>query len=73
MVNQQLRSARMEKGLSRQALADAVGVTRRTIDEMAAGTYNATIALCNAICAELDKSLDELFGQRTGGTGFHHS
>ena len=45
----------------RQALADAVGVSRQTINAIEKGDYNPTIRLCIAICKLLDKTLDELF------------
>ena len=61
MKNLKLKSARAAKDLSQQALADAVGVYRRTINAMEKGDYNPTIKLCIAICKLLHKTLDELF------------
>ena len=55
--NLRLRDARREKGLTQQALAEAVGVTRQTIHAVESGEYNPTIRLCRA----LGKTLDELF------------
>ena len=59
--NLRLRSARAAKGLSQQALADLVGVSRQTVNAMEQGDYNPTIRLCVAICRALDRTLDELF------------
>ena len=59
--NLRLRDARREKGLTQQALAEAVGVTRQTIHAVEPGEYNPTIRLCRAICRALGKTLDELF------------
>lgn len=56
-----LKSARAAKDMSQQALADAVGVSRQTINAIEKGDYNPTIKLCIAICKALDKALDELF------------
>ena len=61
MKNLRLRSARAAKGLSQQALADLVGVSRQTVNAMEQGDYNPTIRLCVAICRALDRKLDELF------------
>ena len=61
MKNLRLRSARAAKGLSKQALADLVGVSRQTVNAMEQGDYNPTIRLCVAICRALDRTLDELF------------
>lgn len=61
MKNLRLKSARAAKDLSQQALADAVGVSRQTINAIEKGDYNPTIRLCIAICKALDRTLDELF------------
>ncbi|MCI8649674.1 MAG: helix-turn-helix transcriptional regulator [Anaerotruncus sp.] len=59
--NLKLKSARAARDLSQKALAEAVGVTRQTINAIESGDYNPTINLCIAICHALDKTLDELF------------
>lgn len=61
MKNLKLKSARAAKDMSQQALAEAVGVSRQTINAIEKGDYNPTIKLCLAICRVLDKTLDELF------------
>ena len=61
MKNLKLKAARAGKDLSQQQLADAVGVSRQTINAIEKGDYNPTIRLCIAICRALDKTLDELF------------
>lgn len=61
MKNFRLRAARAAKGLSQQALADLVGVSRQTVNAIEQGDYNPTIHLCIAICKALGKTLDELF------------
>ena len=61
MKNLKLKSARAAKDWSQQQLADAVGVSRQTINGIEKGDYNPTIKLCIAICRELDRTLDELF------------
>lgn len=64
MKNLMLKSARAAKDMSQQALADAVGVSRQTINSIEKGDYNPSIKLCIAICKALDKTLDELFWEQ---------
>ena len=61
MKNLKLKSARAALDLSQQDLAEAVGVSRQTINAIEKGDYNPSINLCRAICRALGKSLDELF------------
>lgn len=61
MKNLRLKSARAAMDLSQQQLAEAVGVSRQTINAIEKGDYNPTINLCIAICRTLGKTLDELF------------
>lgn len=60
-MNQRMKDARIQRGLSQQALADAVGVTRQTILAIEKGAYNPTIRLCIAICQQLGYTLNDLF------------
>ena len=59
--NLKLKAARAEKDMTQAALAEAVGVSRQTINANEKGEYNPTINLCRAICKALGKTLDELF------------
>ncbi len=61
MKNLKLKAARALLDMSQKELADAVGVSRQTINAIEKGDYNPTIKLCRAICRVLNKSLDELF------------
>ena len=61
MKNLRLKSARAALDMSQQQLADAVGVSRQTINAIEKGDYNPTIRLCLAICRVLGKTLDEHF------------
>lgn len=61
MKNLRLKSARAALDMSQQQLAEAVGVSRQTINAIEKGDYNPTIRLCIAICRVLGKTLDELF------------
>ena len=59
--NLKLKAARAEKDLTQGALAEAVGVSRQTINAIEKGEYNPTIKLCLGICHALGKTRDELF------------
>ena len=61
MKNLKLKAARAAKDWSQQQLAEAVGVSRQTINAIEKGDYNPTIRLCIAICRVLGCTLDELF------------
>ena len=61
MKNLRLKSARAALDMSQQQLADAVGVSRQTINAIEKGDYNPTIKLCIAICKVLGRTLDALF------------
>lgn len=61
MKNLKLKAARALLDMSQKDLADAVSVSRQTINAIEKGDYNPTIKLCLAICRVLGKTLDELF------------
>ena len=61
MKNLKLKAARAARDFSQQQLAEAVGVSRQTINAIEKGDYNPTIKLCIAICRCLGCTLDELF------------
>ncbi len=61
MKNLRLKSARAALDMSQQQLADAVGVSRQTINAIEKGDYNPTIKLCIAICKVVGRTLDDLF------------
>jgi putative transcriptional regulator len=59
--NIKLKTARAAMDMSQEELANAVGVTRQTINMIEKGNYNPSLNLCIAICKALNKTLDELF------------
>ena len=61
MKNLRMKSARAALDMSQPQLAEAVGVTRQTINAIERGDYNPTIKLSLAICRVLGRTLDELF------------
>ncbi len=61
MKNKRLKIARIERDMSQDDLARAVGVTRQTIGAVENGSYNPTLNLCIAICRATGKTLNDLF------------
>ncbi|MGE5484324.1 MAG: helix-turn-helix transcriptional regulator [Ignavibacteriales bacterium] len=64
--NLRLKAARATRDMSQKDLAEAVGVTRQTINAVESGDYNPTIRLCIAICRVLGRTLDEIFWEADG-------
>ncbi len=61
VVFSRLEEWRLERGLSRQELADAVSVHYQTIGYLERGEYSPSLALALQIAAELDVPLEEIF------------
>ena len=61
MKNKRMKIARVERDMTQEQLADAVGVTRQTIGLIESGNYNPSISLCIEICKALNKTLNDLF------------
>ena len=59
--NLKLKSARAARDMSQKDLADAIGVTRQTINAIENGDYNPTINLCISICKVFHKTLNDFF------------
>jgi len=59
--NLRFKAARAAKDMSQKELAEAVNVTRQTINAIESGDYNPSIRLCIAICKALNKTLDQIF------------
>lgn len=56
-----LKQARQQAGLSQQALANLVGVSRNTISSIETGQFNPTAKLALILCVALDKKFEDLF------------
>jgi putative transcriptional regulator len=61
MKNLKLKAARAALDMTQKDLAEAVGVSRQTLNAIEKGDYNPTLNLCIAICKVLGKTLDEIF------------
>ncbi len=61
ILKNNLKSIRLEKGISQQQLADMVGVSRNTISSIETGQFNPTAKLALIICIALDKRFEDIF------------
>ena len=59
--NLKLKAARAARDMTQKDLAEAIGISRQTINAIEQGEYNPSTKLCRAICRALGKTLDELF------------
>jgi DNA-binding XRE family transcriptional regulator len=57
-----VRARRLERGLTQEQLATAVGCDQRTISGIERGV-DPSLKLAQAIASKLDATLDELFGE----------
>lgn len=60
-----VKTYRVDRGLSRQALAARIGVHPQTIGAIERGQFNPTIEIALRLAETLDVGLDDLFS-RTG-------
>lgn len=60
-LENRLKVARAERGLSQEALAVLAGVTRQTISSIETGQYVPSALLAFVLAARLQKPVDELF------------
>ena len=61
ILKNNLKEIRTQAGLSQQALADMVGVSRNTISSIETGQFNPTAKLALILCIALDKKFEEIF------------
>jgi len=59
--NINIKVARAQLDMTQKDLAEAVGISRQTMNAIEQGEYNPTIKLCRSICKVLGKTLDDLF------------
>lgn len=57
----QIKARRAQMGLTQQALAQAVGVTGRTIISLETGRYNPSLLLAYRIALALEMPMEELY------------
>ena len=59
--NLKLKAARAALDMTQKDLAEAIGVSRQTMNAIEKGDYYPSVKLCIEICKVLGKKLDELF------------
>jgi putative transcriptional regulator len=60
-VNNDLPERRDERGMSQADLAEAVGVSRQTINAIERDRYDPSLELAFALAAEFDCRIEEIF------------
>ncbi|GIN08636.1 helix-turn-helix transcriptional regulator [Shouchella clausii] len=60
-MENRVKQARRDLGLTQGELADKVNVSRQTIGLIEKNRYNPSLKLCIAIAKALNKTLDQLF------------
>ena len=61
VLQNRVKEARTQVGLSQAHLADMVGVSRNTISSIETGLFCPTAKLALVLCIALDKKFEELF------------
>ena len=60
-MRNRIEELRKEKGLTQQALGEALGVSRQTIISLESGRYNPSLMLAHAMAVLFQKSIEEIF------------
>jgi putative transcriptional regulator len=60
-LGNRMKVARAERGLSQEALAGLVGVTRQTISSIETGQYGPSALLAFLLAKQLGKRVEDLF------------
>ena len=66
-----VRKYRRWNELSQAELADRVAVSRQTIANIERGNYSPSVHLALAICRELGKTVEEIFGDEQADQNEH--
>lgn len=61
VLQNRVKEARVQAGLSQAQLAELIGVSRNTISSIETGQFSPTAKLALTICIALDKKFEELF------------
>ena len=64
-----MRALRTERGLSQAELAEAVKVSRQTINSIEKGRYTPSLPLAIALARYFGQTVEEVFDDGNGGTG----
>ena len=61
VLQNRVKEARQKLGLSQEALANLVGVSRNTISSIETGQFSPTAKLALVLCIALDEKFENLF------------
>lgn len=61
IVSNQLHVLRAMKKITQQELADAIGVTRATVNALEKGNYNPSLELAFRLSLYFEKNIQEIF------------
>ena len=61
VLKNRVKEARQKQGLSQEALANLVGVSRNTISSIETGQFAPTAKLALVLCIALDEKFENLF------------
>ena len=60
-MDNRIEEKRKAAGMTQQALAQALGVSRQTIISLEGGRYNPSITLAHKIAKVFDSAIEEIF------------
>ncbi|MGY4645644.1 helix-turn-helix transcriptional regulator [Cellulomonas sp. URHB0016] len=60
-MRNEIRRLRDETGLSQAGLAEALGVSRQTVNSLETGRYDPSLPLAFALARYFDTTIEELF------------
>ena len=61
IIKNQLNVLRAEKKITQQELADAIGVTRATVNALEKGNYNPSLELAFRLSLYFEKNIQDIF------------
>lgn len=60
-MNNDIRELRIATGLSQRALAEALNVSRQTVNSLETGRYDPSLPLAIAIARHFHRTVEEIF------------
>ncbi|WP_426305363.1 helix-turn-helix transcriptional regulator [Acidovorax facilis] len=60
-MHNHVKALRQDRGMTQQALADALGVSRQTVHSIEAGKYDPSLPLAFKIATVLGRTIEQVF------------